>query len=180
MNKYNISVYKHSAAAVAVLKDNNTLSFVNNDLGVNLQANTGDLVKSVMAGQVDLAFPYKAISITSQDLLHVPERSGDHNTRQPILSSYNIPSIFTATTSPEGKIVGSESTPFGSVSFSEGGARRYHSLTPLPGGLRTFQLSAELVPKNSYLSRTRFDIPAGGRFSVQLLFIQKKKVVKGK
>ena len=94
----------------------------------------------------------------------------------PVLSSFNLPSVFDATVDPLGKITGSSSSPFGSVSFSESGARRYHALTALPGGLRAFQLTAELVPKNSYLSRERFDIPPGGRFSVQLLFVQRKKV----
>jgi hypothetical protein len=128
-----------------------------------------------MAGQVDLADPYKAIAITSQDLLHVPERSGDHNTMMPILSSFNLPSFFTASVDQYGKITGTSVTPFGSVSFSEGSARRYHELTPLPGGLRSFQLQAELVPKDGAAPRKRFMIPPGGRFSVQLLFVQKKK-----
>ena len=174
MGKYTISVQPHSAAAVAVLKGNNTLSFVGNEEGVNMQCSTGDEATSALAGQIDLAFPYKAISIVSQDLLHVPERSGDHNTRQPILSSYNLPSVFSASVNPEGKIQGTTSTPFGTVSFSED-IRRYHALTPLPGGLRSFQLAAELVPKNSYVNRKRFMLPPGGRFSVQLLFIQRKQ-----
>ena len=174
MGNYNIKVFAHSIAAVALLKNNSTLHFAN-EANVNLACATQDEARSVIAGQVDLTFPYKAISITSQDLLHVPERSGDHNTMMPILSSFNLPSIFTASVDAYGGIQGTQVTPFGSVSFSEGSARRYHELTPLPGGLRSFQLQAELVPKNGSEPRKRFRIPPGGRFSVQLLFVQKKK-----
>ena len=175
LGKYTISAYAHSNAAVAVLKSNNTLHFAG-EASINLACDTWDETMSTRSGQVDIAFPYKAIAITSQDLLHVPERSGDHNTMMPILSSFNLPSLFTASISASGQITGATSTPFGSVSFSESGARRYHELTPLPGGLRSFQLQAELVPKDSNVPRKRFRIPPGGRFSVQLLFVQKKKV----
>ena len=94
----------------------------------------------------------------------------------PILSSVNIPTVYNASVDQHGEATGSSSSPFGSVSFSETGPRRYHALKDIPGGLRSFQLQAELVPKDSYLSRKVFKLPAQGRFSVQLLFVQRKKV----
>ena len=94
----------------------------------------------------------------------------------PILSSFNIPSVYSASVDQHGEATGSSASPFGSVSFSETGPRRYHALKDIPGGLRSFQLQAELVPKDTYLSRKVFKLPPQGRFSVQLLFVQRKKV----
>ena len=65
---------------------------------------TQDYMTSEKSGQVDVAFPYKSISITSNDLMAVPERSGDANILQPILSSYSIPTMFDAGTSTSGEI----------------------------------------------------------------------------
>ena len=65
------------------------------------------------------------------------------------------------------------SSPYGTVTFSEGGSRRYHQLTAIPGGLRRFQVNAVLDPKNDRFAKTKISIPAGGRFSCQLLFVRK-------
>ena len=159
-------------AVQAVYKANTTLS-LDNVAGINLSLRTEDNCVSELNGQVDLAFPYKSISLTSNDLLAVPERSGDANELQPVLSSYSIPSMFSAGVGSDGTVASFTSSPYGTVTFSEGGARRYHQLTAIPGGLRRFQVNAVLDPKNDRYAKTKISIPAGGRFSCQLLFVRK-------
>ena len=130
-------------------------------------------MRSEKSGQVDIAFPYKSISITSNDLMAVPERSGDANILQPILSSYSIPTMFDAGTSISGEIQSFTSTPYGTITFSEGGARRYHNLSSIPGGLRQFEVRCVLDPKDDTAPKTPMKLPAGGRFSVQFVFVKK-------
>ena len=73
----------------------------------------------------------------------------------------------------EGKPAGGESTPFGTVYFTESGARRFHHLTPVPGGLRQFTINAALTYKDDKRTVKRVKIPPGGSFNAQLLFIRK-------
>ena len=157
----------------AIFKGNHTLDITDNAHGINLSVRTNDYIMSERSGQVDVAFPYKSISITSNDLMAVPERSGDANQLQPILSSYNIPTMFDAGTSTSGEISSFTSTPYGTVTFSEGGARRYHNLTSIPGGLRQFTVRCILDPKDDTSPKTSMKIPPGGRFSVQFVFVRK-------
>ena len=167
------SGFANSDGVQALFKGNSTLYVANNINGVNLAVRTGDYMQSERSGQVDVAFPYKSISLTSNDLMAVPERSGDANQLQPILSSYSIPTMFDAGTSTSGEISSFTSTPYGTVTFSEGGARRYHNLTSIPGGLRQFTVRCILDPKDDTASKTRMKIPPGGRFSVQFVFVRK-------
>ncbi len=157
----------------AVFKGNSSLDITDNNAGINLSVRTTDYMKSERSGQVDVAFPYKSISITSNDLMAIPERSGDANILQPILSSYSIPTMFDAGASIAGKIESFTSTPYGTITFSEGGARRYHSLTSIPGGLRQFTVRCILDPKDDTVAKTPVKIPPGGRFSVQFVFVKK-------
>ena len=157
----------------AIFKGNHTLDITGNTLGINLSVRTNDYMVSERSGQVDVAFPYKSISLTSNDLMAVPERSGDANQLQPILSSYSIPTMFDAGTSTSGEISSFTSTPYGTITFSEGGARRYHNLTSIPGGLRQFTVRCILDPKDDTKPKTAMKIPAGGRFSLQLVFVRK-------
>jgi len=168
-----VSGWREMDAVQTVYKANSTLSLVNNTDGINLSVRTNDSFTSLLNGQVDLAFPYKSISLTSPDLLAVPERTGDANSLQPILSSYAIPTLFDANAKMTGEVTGFTSTPYGTVSFSEGGARRYHSLKPIPGGLRQFNVTCVLDPKDDSKPKSRMLIPPGGRFSCQLLFVRK-------
>ena len=167
-----VSGWRAMDAVQAVYKANTTLSLADS-AGINLSLRTRDNFVSELNGQVDLAFPYKSISLTSNDLLAVPERSGDANELQPILSSYSIPSMFSAGVGSDGTVESFTSSPYGTVTFSEGGSRRYHQLTAIPGGLRRFQVNAVLDPKNDRFAKTKISIPAGGRFSCQLLFVRK-------
>jgi len=167
------SGFSNSDGVQALFKGNTTLEVKDNINGVNLAVRTGDYMVSERSGQVDVAFPYKSISITSNDLMAVPERSGDANQLQPILSSYNIPTMFDAGTSTSGEISSFTSTPYGTVTFSEGGARRYHNLTSIPGGLRQFTVRCILDPKDDSAPKTAMKIPPNGRFSVQFVFVRK-------
>ncbi|HHZ93489.1 TPA: hypothetical protein EYN65_23895 [Candidatus Poribacteria bacterium] len=167
------SGWKEMDAVQAVYKSNTTLSIVNNPAGLNLSIRSNDSFTSELNGQVDLAFPYKSISLTSPDLLAIPERTGDANSLQPILSSYSIPTVFDASAKMTGEVTGFTSTPYGTVTFSEGGSRRYHSLNAIPGGLRQFSVMCVLDPKDDSRAKTRMMIPAGGRFSCQFLFVRK-------
>ena len=157
----------------SIFKGNQTLELKDNNKGVNLALRTNDYFKSERSGQVDIAFPYKSISLTSNDLLAVPERTGDANTLQPILSSYTIPTIFDAGASTSGKIQSFTSTPYGTVTFSEGGTRRYHQLSAIPGGMRQFTVQCVLDPKDDKQSKTLVKLPPGGRFSCQFVFVRK-------
>jgi len=167
------SGFKEMDAVQVLYKANSTLSIKNNTKGINLSVRSMDSFTSTLNGQVDLAFPYKSISLTSPDLLAVPERTGDANSLQPILSSYTIPSVFESSLNVRGEVNGFSSTPYGTVSFSEGGARRYHSLSSIPGGLRSFTLYAVLDPKDDRYGKIPIKLPPSGRFSCQLLFVMK-------
>ncbi len=81
--------------------------------------------------------------------------------------------MFDAGASIAGKIESFTSTPYGTITFSEGGARRYHSLTSIPGGLRQFTVRCILDPKDDTVAKTPVKIPPGGRFSVQFVFVKK-------
>ena len=157
----------------AIFKGNQTIDITDNNNGINLAVRTKDYMRSEKSGQVDIAFPYKSISITSNDLMAIPERSGDANILQPILSSYSIPTMFDAGTSISGEIESFTSTPYGTITFSEGGARRYHNLSSIPGGLRQFEVRCVLDPKDDTSPKTPMKLPAGGRFSVQFVFVKK-------
>ena len=164
---------EHSDGVQAIFKGNTTLDITDNTTGVNLAFRTNDYMISEHSGQVDVAFPYKSISLTSNDLMAVPERSGDANQLQPILSSYSIPTMFDAGTSTSGKISSFTSSPYGTITFSEGGARRYHNLSSIPGGLRQFTVRCILDPKDDTKPKSPMKLPPGGRFSLQLVFVRK-------
>ena len=168
-----ISGFKEMDAVQVLYKANTTLSIKDNNQGINMSVRSQDTFASNLNGQVDLAFPYKSISLTSPDLLAVPERTGDANSLQPILSSYSIPTVFNSSLKVTGQVQGFSSTPYGTISFSEGGSRRYHNLTAIPGGLRQFTLQAVLDPKNDRYAKTPIQLPPNGRFSCQLLFVRK-------
>ena len=168
------SGFRDSDGVQALFKGNTTLDITDNIKGVNLAVRTTDYFQRDRSGQVDVAMPFKSISITSNDLMAVPERSGDSNQLQPILSSYSIPTMFDAGTNTTGDISSFTSTPYGTITFSEGGARRYHNLSSIPGGLRQFSVRCVLDPKDDTLPKTSLKLPPGGRFSLQFVFVRKK------
>ena len=140
---------------------------------IRLETLTIDAIQSQLAGQVDIAMPWRAINIVSPDLLHEPERSQDANSELPILSSYTLQAQFDPSVDDQGDITGFTSTPHGDMQFSEGGLRRYHSLVKVPGGLRTFSLQAQLSPKDPAKPMKRILLPPGGSFNCQILFLRK-------
>ena len=168
------SGFKDMDACQIVYKANATLSVKDNASGVNMSIRTQDFFESTLSGQVDLAFKYKSISLTSNDLQALPERTSDSNALQPVLSSYSLPTNFDASVLTNGSVKGFESTPYGTITFSENAARRYHSLSAIPGGLRQFTINAVLDPKDDTKSKQVCKLPPGGRFSCQLLFVRKK------
>jgi len=133
----------------------------------------GDYVASELHSQIDLVFPFKQLVLTSDDLNQLPEKTQDSGGMKPILSSYTLPSMWPISVDKEGKPAGGESTPFGTVYFTESGARRFHHLTPVPGGLRQFTINAALTYKDDKRAVKRVVIPPGGSFNAQLLFIRK-------
>ena len=167
------SGWNGSDGVQSIFKGNKTLVLKENALGINLALRTNDYFISSRSGQVDIAFPYKSISLTSNDLLAVPERTGDANSLQPVLSSYNIPTMFDAGAGVDGTIESFNSSPYATVTFSEGGARRYHQLSAIPGGLRQFTVQCVLDPKDDTVAKTPVKLPPGGRFSCQFLFVRK-------
>ena len=168
------SGFKDMDAVQICYKENSTLTIKDNAAGLNLSLRTQDKLKSKLSGMVDLAFKFKSVSLTSADLLAVPERTGGSNELQPVLSSYNLPTIFEAGVKASGEVTSFSSTPYGTITFSEGGARRYHNMSPIPGGLRQFTIRCVLDPKDDTLAKTAVKLPPSGRFSCQLLFVRKK------
>ena len=133
----------------------------------------GDYIASELHSQIDLVFPFKQLVLTSDDLNQLPEKTQDSGGMKPILSSYTLPSMWPISVDKEGKPSGGESTPFGTVYFTESGSRRFHHLTPVPGGLRQFTINAALTYKDDKRTVKRVQIPPGGSFNAQLLFIRK-------
>ena len=162
-----------------LLKQNTTASVVTalaepEHQYVKLQLNTFDAIESQLAGQIDLGFQWRSIDIVSSDLLHEPERNQDANSQLPILSSYTLPAYFNPSCNAQGAISGFGSTPFGTIQFSEGGQRRYHSLVKVPGGLRNFSVQAQLTPKDPTNPVKRVMLPNAGSFNCQILFVKRE------
>ena len=142
---------------------------------IRLEIRTLDAIQSALAGQVDIAMPWRSINIVSPDLLHEPERSQDANSQLPILSSYTLAAQFDPGVTDQGAITGFTSTPYGDLQFAESGLRRYHSLVKVPGGLRTFSIQAQLSPKDPETPIKRILLPPGGSFNAQILFLDIKQ-----
>ena len=66
---------------------NSLLAAIEDNSYIRLEIRTVDAIQSELAGQVDIAMPWRSINIVSPDLLHEPERSQDANSQLPILSS---------------------------------------------------------------------------------------------
>ena len=179
----NTQITNSSAALIGVNYDQLTRSYeiakkelyelaITSTRNTRLYGRDGDYLSSSTVSQVDLMFP-KKILITSNDLLQQPERSQDAASREPILSSYTLPTILPVSVKADAQPSGSSSSPFGSVFFSETGTRRYHSLIKIPGGLRSFRIHALLSYKDSSKTAKEILLPPGGLFSCQLLFTKK-------
>ena len=144
-----------------------------NDVPHRLFGFDGDYIASTYSSHVDLMFPFRQLIITSDDLQQLPEKSQDASSRQPILSSYTLSTLGNTTVDKEGHPAGGTSHPFGTVYFSESGARRYHHLLKLPGALRSFRLAAALTYKDNSKEPIKVKLMPGGQFAAQMLFTRK-------
>ena len=144
-----------------------------NDVPHRLFGFDGDYIASTYSSHVDLMFPFRQLIITSDDLQQLPEKSQDASSRQPILSSYTLSTLGNTTVDKEGHPAGGTSHPFGTVYFSESGARRYHHLLKLPGALRSFRLAAALTYKDNSKEPVKVKLMPGGQFAAQILFTRK-------
>lgn len=155
-------------------KEMNVVELVNAaNISAKIYGADGDYIASEIPSQIDLVFPFKQLVLTSDDLNQLPEKTQDTGGMKPILSSYTLPSMWPISVDKEGQPAGGESTPFGTVYFTETGARRFHHLTPVPGGLRQFTINAVLTYKDDKRAVKRVQLPPGGSFNAQLLFIRK-------
>ena len=127
-----------------------------------------------MSSQVDTIFPYRQLILTSDDLMQVPERSQDAASKQPVLSSYTLPTLGSTSVGQDGQASGGNSQPFGTIYFSEGGSRRFHHMIKVPGGLRRFKINAALTYKNHGKAAKDILLQPGGQFTCQLMFMKKE------
>ena len=74
----------------------------------------------------------------------------------------------------QGDPAGGSSEPFGTIYFSETGARRFHHLIKAPGALRQFTIEAAITRKDPSKAETRIQLAPGGQFSAQLFFMRKQ------
>ena len=129
---------------------------------MRLFGHDGDFIASTLSSQVDLVFPWRQLILTSADLQQVPERTQDAASRQPILSSYTLPTMIPTSINAEGKPAGGTSQAFGTIYFSESGARRYHHLIQVPGALRYFRIQASITRKDPTVPETKVQLAPGG------------------
>ena len=140
---------------------------------VKIWGGDGDFLASARPSHIDLVFPFKQLILQSDDLNQLPEKTHNAGGMKPILSSYTLPSMWPVTVDKMGKPSGGESTPFGTVYFSETGARRFHHLVKKPGGMRQFNISAVVTYKDPERMPKIVTLPPGGSFDAQLLFMRK-------
>ena len=156
-------------------KEMSSIAVVANE-AVRLDGWGGDHISSSLDSQIDHIFPYRQLIITSDDLQQIPERSQDAASRQPILSSYTLGTMISTSIDSKGAPAGGSSQAFGTVYFSETGARRYHHLIKVGGGMRQFRLHAALTYKDHTKSSKTVELAPGGQFTAQLLFMKKEEV----
>ena len=140
---------------------------------VKLWGGDGDFLASARPSHIDLVFPFKQLILQSDDLNQVPEKTHNAGGMKPILSSYTLPSMWPISVNEQGKPSGGESSPFGTVYFSETGARRFHHLIKQPGGMRQFNIGAVVTYKDPERMPKIVTLPPGGSFDAQLLFMRK-------
>ena len=140
---------------------------------VKLWGGDGDFLASARPSHIDLVFPFKQLILQSDDLNQVPEKTHNAGGMKPILSSYTLPSMWPISVDKQGKPSGGESSPFGTVYFSETGARRFHHLVKQPGGMRQFNIGAVVTYKDPDRMPKIVTLPPNGSFDAQLLFMRK-------
>ena len=152
--------------------------FANLEVGTHiskLYGYDGDYIASARPSHVDRIFPWAQIVLTSDDLQQIPERSQSVASVQPILSSYTLSVFGTTATDKDGASSGGVSHPFGTIYFSESGARRYHHLMRVGGGLRQFSIQAALTYKDNSRKPVVVRLAPGEQFTAQLLFMRKEE-----
>ena len=123
-----------------------------------MYSHDGDYIASTLTAQVEHIFPFRQIVLTSADLQQIPERSQDASGRQPILTSYTLTTIIPTSIDSQGEPSGGSSNPFGTIYFSETGARRFHHLSKTPGPLRQFKIEVAITRKDSSKPETRVQL----------------------
>ena len=139
---------------------------------IRMYSHDGDYIASTLTAQVEHIFPFRQIVLTSADLQQIPERSQDASARQPILTSYTLTTIIPTSIDSQGEPSGGSSNPFGTIYFSETGARRFHHLSKTPGPLRQFKIEVAITRKDSSKPETRVQLAPGGHFTCQLIFMK--------
>lgn len=147
--------------------------YVTHNEPVKIWGGDGDFLASKRPSHIDLVFPFKQLILQSDDLNQLPEKTHNAGGMKPILSSYTLPSMWPISVDKMGKPSGGESNPFGTVYFSETGARRFHHLVKQPGGMRQFNISAVVTYKDPNRIPKIVTLPPGGSFDAQLLFMRK-------
>ena len=160
----------------AVLKKGNTfltVEFPESGSGRPLHVMDGDFIRSALQGRVDMCSHFQSIVIMSRDIGVKPERSNTPRVLSPIISSYMLPpSVSSFSMDMYGVIKGYSETPYGTVTFSEGGPRRFHKLVQIPGDLRQFSINCALVPRDTRLPPVEVMLGPGEQFNWQIMFVK--------
>ena len=160
----------------AVLKKGNTsltVQFPGSASGRPLHVMQGDFIRSTLQGRVDMCSHFQNVVIMSRDIGVKPERSNTPRVLAPIISSYMLPpSVSSFSMDMYGIVQGYSETPYGTVTFSEGGPRRFHKLVQIPGDLRQFSINCALVPRDTRLPPVEVMLGPGEQFNWQIMFVK--------
>ena len=171
---FGISYSNETEAYQLCKKEHSTVSLTAGSQ-TRLYGKDGDYIASAKQSHIDRIFPWRQLILTSDDLMQVPERSQDAASKQPVLSSYTLPTMGSTSVDAEGNPSGGSSKPFGTIYFSEGGSRRFHHMIKVPGGLRRFKINAALTYKDHSQPAKEVTLAPGGQFTCQLMFMKKAK-----
>ena len=132
-----------------------------------------DVVVSNSSSQVDTTAHFSKINLVSHDLQQQAERDYSRSSRVPILTSFQLPSLYQANCSPDGEVVGFSSQPYGQIQFVETSVRKFHRLMGnFP--MRAFSITAQAETKNQDQSPETVVLPVGGLFELQLCLMKKE------
>ena len=132
-----------------------------------------DMIKSSSSAQVDTTAHFSKINLVSHDLQQQAERDYSRSSRVPILTSFQLPSMYQANCKPNGEVVGFSSQPYGQIQFVESAVRKFHRLLgQFP--MRAFSITAQAETKNREKSPETVILPPGGLFELQLCLMKKE------
>ena len=132
-----------------------------------------DIIKSISSAQVDTTAHFSKINLVSHDLQQQAERDYSRSSRVPILTSFQLPSLYQANCKPNGEVVGFSSQPYGQIQFVETTVRKFHRLLgQFP--MRAFSITAQAETKNREKSPETVILPPQGLFELQLCLMKKE------